>query len=49
VRCTEDLADRPWTLHAYGATPDEVELVGFDGTVARVRLATDPRVVRHDG
>jgi alpha-D-xyloside xylohydrolase len=47
VRAVDDLAGRPWTLHAYGeVTPEDlagVALTGFDGRPAA--LAADP--VRH--
>jgi len=60
VRRTDDLVGRPWTLHAYGDADGEHDLVGFDGTPVRIRIAggtataegTQPiarGVVRHGG
>ena len=47
VRNTDDLADRPWTLHAYGSFDEghDVTLVGFDGAAFTARLTGDS--VRH--
>lgn len=38
VRSTDDLLERPWTLHAYGDPPSECTFVGFDGTPTRITL-----------
>jgi alpha-D-xyloside xylohydrolase len=31
VRCTDDVLDRPWTLHTWGRPTGGHELIGFDG------------------
>ncbi|TDO34816.1 alpha-D-xyloside xylohydrolase [Kribbella sp. VKM Ac-2527] len=60
VTGTTDLEDRPWVLHAYGETPRELTLSGFDGTPTSVVLesgrtiaigtqAVAGEVVAHDG
>lgn len=38
VRCTDDLIGRAWELHLYGGNDIERDLIGFDGTVTRVRV-----------
>lgn len=47
VRRTDDLPGRPWTLHVFGTEDVDRELVGFDGSVTRVRASGD--VVTTDG
>ena len=47
VRRTDDLLGRPWVLHVIGAGDVERDLVGFDGTVTRVRVTG--RAVTADG
>jgi alpha-D-xyloside xylohydrolase len=37
VRRTDDLIGRPWTLDVFGPTDVELELIGFDGSMTRVR------------
>jgi hypothetical protein len=60
VSTTADLEDRPWVLHAYGETPRDLTLTGFDGTPTSVVLesgrtvaigtqAVAGEVVAHDG
>lgn len=43
VRNTDDLAERPWTMHVYGTSDDahELPLIGFDGNPFTVRIARD--------
>ncbi|MCT2590704.1 hypothetical protein LHJ74_12420 [Streptomyces sp. N2-109] len=47
VRSTDDLADRPWQLHLYGAADGLREFTGFDGSPFDVRVEGD--VVRAEG
>ena len=41
VRCAQDLAGRPWTLHAYGEVEGPLELTGWDGHVFEVTIDGD--------
>ncbi len=45
VRSADDLLDRPWTLHAFGAVPHEVTLTDFSGA-SRAGGPRRTRVVR---
>ncbi|MGI8882192.1 MAG: TIM-barrel domain-containing protein [Jatrophihabitans sp.] len=47
LRNTDQLLERPWTLHVFGAATGDRQLIGFDRQPRTFRLDADT-VVRHD-